>query len=83
MISLVYKVTYTRRNNFYDAQTKKYMELKQYEKYFLNLVYPNQIWHQTELHLVLNISEKGNHNPNLVWINQIQKRFSLCEGCVE
>ena len=57
------------------------------EKYFRNLVNPNQIWivitilqqiqHQTEFRLAPNLSEKGNYNRNLVWITNILKRF-LC-----
>ena len=35
------------------------------------------IWDQTELHLVQIQTENGKYNQNLVWINQIQKRF-LC-----
>ena len=54
---------------------------------FWNLGNPNQIWivitllrqiqYQSELRLMLNLWEKGNFNPNLVWINKIPKRF-LC-----
>ena len=33
--------------------------------------------HRGDIRLVLNLSEKGNYNPNLVWINKIQKQF-LC-----
>ena len=29
---------------------------------------------------MLNLSENGNYNPNLVWINQIEDRF-LCVVC--
>ena len=53
---------------------------------FLNSVKLNQIWivitlcndwfvHQKELHLVLDQSEKCNYNPNLVWLNRIQKEI--------
>ena len=31
---------------------------------------------------VLNLSENGNYNPNLVWINKIQKRFLRVKGVV-
>ena len=58
------------------------------EKSFLNLVNPTQIlivitffrliW---EFHLVPNLSEKGNHNPNLGWINKVQKKI-FCVHCV-
>ena len=57
------------------------------EFFFQNLVNPYKIWivitifkyieHQTEFHLVLNLSQNGNYNQNLVWINKIPKTF-LC-----
>ena len=36
-----------------------------------------QIQHQSELFLVLNLSENCNYNPNLVWINAIPKKKYL------
>ena len=66
------------------------------EKYFLNLVESaliwivlnlfRLIWHWAEIRLVVNQSEKGNYNPNLVWFDKIQKKFEehirkgLCAG---
>jgi len=32
---------------------------------------------QSEFRLMLNLSEKSNYNPNLIWINKIPKGF-LC-----
>ena len=61
------------------------------EKYFWNLVIPNQIWkvitlfwlilHQTEFRLVSNQSEKCINNPNMVPINQIRKSFPRAKQC--
>ena len=63
---------------------KKVMKYIHKENYFLNLVDLYQIlivvtlfrliWYQTEHSLVPNHSEKGNYNPNLVKINQVQKK---------
>ena len=54
-------------------------------KYFPKLVNPNQIlivitffrliYFQSEFRLVPNQSENGDYNPNLVWINNIEKIF--------
>ena len=58
-----------------------------WQKKILNLVNPSQIcivitlflllWHQAKFRLAPIKSEKGNHNPNLVWVDKIQKIFLL------
>ena len=60
------------------------------DTYYLNLVKSNQTWivitlyrliqHRMEFCLALNQSEKCNYSPNLVYINQIWKRFLKCLG---
>ena len=68
------------------------------DKYFLNLVNTNQIQivitifrqvqHHLEFRLVLNLLDNGNYIPNLVWANNISKRFlrvyaKAVESCKE
>ena len=55
---------------------------KNSQQSYLNLVNPDKkldfnyhFKHKSELRLVPNLLENCNHNPNLVWINKIQKRF--------
>ena len=38
-------------------------------------LFPIDLAQQSEFRLVLNLSEKFNYNPNLVWINKFRKRF--------
>ena len=58
------------------------------EKLILNLINSNQIlivitqfrliYLQKDFRLVLNLSNNGNYNPNLDWINKILKEIFLC-----
>ena len=68
---------------FYDclAATRIFSASESNQIWFVNTLF-RFIQYHTEFSLVLNLSEKGNYNPNLVWFNQNQKN-QLCKQYTE